>query len=1065
MIANKNNFVNTTLNSEQQKAAAHDTGPLLIVAGAGTGKTTVLIERLNYLIKNNLARPEEILIVTFTEKSAAEMEERADKILPYGYVDLWINTFHGFCERILRDHGLDIGLSPSFKLLSQTEQWILIKKNLDKFNLDYYRPLGNPTKFIHELIKHFSRLKDENISPAEYLEYAEELEQDGDEMLSGGHVAHNMEHITQNAKLATRNSQLATRNSKLKTGKENQDGSEISRIVELANAYHTYNQLLLDNGFMDFGDLICYTLKLFNERPNILKFYREKFKYIMVDEFQDTNWAQYELIKMLAAPKNNLAVVGDDDQAIYKFRGASLSNIMQFKNDYPGAQEVILTENYRSGQKILDVAYNFIKHNNPNRLEIKLGIDKKLKSAKEESGVIEHLHFETEEEETVGVVEKIKQLTINNYQLSIKKEDRNSKSEIEIHHPLTPPGYRRGEETSWSDFAILTRANDTADKFSAELTRRGIPNQFMSSRGLYYKPMILDCLAYLKLLDNYHESSALFRVLNIEVFKVSHTDIINLSQFARRKVWSLYEAMNNINAVPNISPEGSANINKLSTLIKKHSLLARQAKTSKVFLDFINDSGILAGLDYDKNQITFDYLNQFYQKIKKFETNDPALKLKDFMVMMEMEMEAGETGLLKLSFEDADTVKIMTVHAAKGLEFKYVFIVNLVDKKFPSISRSEKISIPDALVREKLPETGDEHIEEERRLFYVAMTRARDGLFLTSANDYGGARDKKVSKFLEEAGVNGQWSMVNGQRGEIVNDQRSTVNNGGGKLKSKELFRDLKEIGVEIMPSTIKYQLPSKFSFSQLEAFSNCPLQYKFSFILKVPVEEKVNFIFGRVIHSSLRDFLLPILGGEGGGQKNLFGNTNGQTAPTIGDPSSLLKIYEGHWQNDWYNNKEEREAYYKKGKELLKSFHQDLVENGTPKVWALEKDFNVKIGDYFLKGKIDRVDKMADGSYELIDYKTGKPKEKPEFQDKRQLIIYKIAVEEAMGLKANRLTFYYLENGAKVSFEAKEKEIEKVKTQILEEIEEIKQGNFIPNPSMLCAYCDFRGICEFRKT
>jgi DNA helicase-2/ATP-dependent DNA helicase PcrA len=1044
MTVNDKNFANS-LNSEQQKAATHDAGPLLIVAGAGTGKTTVLIERLNYLIKNNLARPEEILIVTFTEKSAAEMEERADKILPYGYVDLWINTFHGFCERILRDHGLDIGLSPAFKLLSQTEQWILIKKNLDKFNLDYYRPLGNPIKFIHELIKHFSRLKDENISPAEYLEYAGELEQDGDSMMSG-EIISNLPAGRQGIKSQISNKRTAKKKTKDET--EDDGAIESARINELANAYHTYNQLLLDNGFMDFGDLICYTLKLFSERPNILKFYREKFKYIMVDEFQDTNWAQYELIKMLAAPQNNLAVVGDDQQAIYKFRGASLSNILQFKDDFPAAKEIVLIDNYRSGQKILDASYSLIQHNNPNTLEIKLGIDKKLKSAKEEFGVIEHLHFKTEEEETIGVVEKIRELKIK-YQIeNIKSPD-------------------------WSDFAILTRANDTADKFSAELTRRGIPNQFMSSRGLYYKPMILDCLAYLKLLDNYHESSALFRVLNMEVFKVSHADIINLSQFARRKVWSLYEAMNNINAVPNISPEGSVNINKLSVLIKKHSLLAQQVKTSKVFLDFINDSGMLAGLDYDKNQITFDYLNQFYQKIKKFEANDPALKLKDFMTMMEMEMEAGETGSLKLSFEDADTVKIMTVHAAKGLEFKYVFIVNLVDKKFPSISRSEKISIPDALVREKLPETGDEHIEEERRLFYVAMTRARDGLFLTSANDYGGARDKKPSKFLEEVGgelkvkshcpeySHGEKLKVwEGKEEYQISNLKSQIS------RSNTLVRDLSEVGQQQKVfQELKYQLPSKFSFSQLEAFSNCPLQYKFSFILKVPVEEKVNFIFGRVIHSGLRDFLLPTLGGEGGGQKNLFGNTNGQATPAIGNLDSLIKIYDSHWQNDWYNNKEEREAYYKKGKELLKSFHQDLVENGTPKVWALEKDFNVKIGDYFLKGKIDRMDKMADGSYELIDYKTGKPKEKLEFQDKRQLIIYKIAVEEAMGLKANRLTFYYLENGAKVSFEAKEKEIEKVKTQILEEIEEIKQGNFIPNPGMLCAYCDFRSICEFRKT
>ncbi|MFA5770938.1 MAG: UvrD-helicase domain-containing protein, partial [Patescibacteria group bacterium] len=268
----------TKLNKAQKTAVTHDNGPLLIVAGAGTGKTTVLINRLAYLIAEKKASTEEILLLTFTEKAAGEMEERADKILPYGYVDLWINTFHGFCERILRDHALEIGLNPNFKLLSATDQWVLIKKNLDDFNLDYYKPLGNPTKFISEILKHFSRLKDENINTAEYLRCADEktvsdTHEDGDEL-------------------------------------------EISRVKELAGAYKTYNQLLLENNYFDFGDLIVYTIKLFKDRPNILKYYRQKFKYIMVDEFQDTNLAQYELVKMLAAPDNNLVVVGDDDQCL-----------------------------------------------------------------------------------------------------------------------------------------------------------------------------------------------------------------------------------------------------------------------------------------------------------------------------------------------------------------------------------------------------------------------------------------------------------------------------------------------------------------------------------------------------------------------------------------------------------------------------------------------------------------------------------------------------------------------------------------------------------------------------
>ncbi|MFA7365334.1 MAG: UvrD-helicase domain-containing protein [Patescibacteria group bacterium] len=320
------------LNKEQLLAVKHEDGPLLVVAGAGTGKTTVLINRLAYLVLEKGVKTDEIFLATFTEKAASEMIERADKILPYGYVELWINTFHSFGEKILRESGLEIGLSSDFKLLDETAQWVFVKKNFKEFNLDYYAPAGNPNKFIKELLKHFSRLKDENITPDEYLDYCNNLSDEG---------------------------------------KDEAEVLENKKLKELAQAFFVYNKLLLKNDYLDFADLINYTIKLFKTRPNILKKYQEKFKYLMLDEFQDTNFSQYELIKILSGDKANLMVVGDDDQSIYKFRGASISNIMQFKDDYPLAKEIVLSSNYRSHQDILDLSYSFISHNNPNRLEVK----------------------------------------------------------------------------------------------------------------------------------------------------------------------------------------------------------------------------------------------------------------------------------------------------------------------------------------------------------------------------------------------------------------------------------------------------------------------------------------------------------------------------------------------------------------------------------------------------------------------------------------------------------------------------------------------------------------------
>ena len=255
------------------------------------------------------------------------------------------------------------------------------------------------------------------------------------------------------------------------------------------------------------------------------------------------------------------------------------------------------------------------------------------------------------------------------------------------------------------------------------------------------------------------------------------------------------------------------------------------------------------------------------------------------------------------------------------------------------------------------------------------------------------------------------------------------------------------------------YILPEKFSFSQVEAFTNCPLQYKYNFILRIPVLDKVNFIFGRVMHNTLRDFLACQLESNSI-QPGLFADTDSKKKKPKFD--ELLKIYESYWVNDGYDSKEDREKYKKKGKKILEDFYSDLETNGWPQVMFIEKSFNVKIGDYMLKGAIDRVDRKGD-CVEIIDYKTGKAKEKLDFDAKRQLILYQIAVEEVFGQKVSALTFHYLEDGSRQTFIAKDAEITKVKELVISQIEEIKKMSFPPKPGFLCAYCDFRGICQFR--
>ncbi len=958
------------LNKEQKEAVLHGKGPLLIVAGAGTGKTTVITQRIVNLIETKLAKPEEILAVTFTEKAAFEMEERVDKLLEYGYVDLWISTFHAFCEKVLRENALDIGLPPNFKMLDGTSAWLLARQNLDKFNLKYYKSLGNPTKFIQALISHFSHCKDQEVYPENYLEYANSL----------------------------------------KTTESPTEDQEIERIKEVAVAYQAYQQILLENSSLDFGDLINYCLKLFKERPLILKKYRQKFKYILVDEFQDTNWAQYELIKLLAEPNNNLTVCADDDQAIYRWRGASFSNIIKFKEDFPseartpsndGAtlKQVSLVQNYRSGQNILDQSYNFIKQNDPDRLEFRIKINKKLVSNIKDNGTIEHIHCKTLDQEVGQVIKKI---------LEIKKTDKS---------------------VLFNDFAILVRANDSAAPFVRALERAQLPYQFLASRGLYSKTIILDIISYFKLLDNYHEGIATYRILSLPFLEIDNTDISTITQYSHKKTKSLFESLHELPLITGVSKHAQEKVAFILSLIEKHSQDARDKGVSEILINFLVDFGYLDYIKEDQEKI--DLVNQFLKKTKQFEENNLEPSLKNFMEQMTLEIESGEEGKLEFDPDQGpDMIKVMTIHGAKGLEFKYVFLVNMVDRRFPTDQRKDPIELPEALIKDIKP-TGDIHLQEERRLCYVAMTRAKKGLYFTSAEDYGGQRRKKLSRFLTE--------MAYSQEEMPAHSVQPT------RLALRDSPIPNPSVRKHILPASY---FPSHFSFSQLSIFEKCPLQYKFQYILKIPQKGKAVFSFGSTIHNTFYEFL------NSTGKKKTLKN--------------LEEIYGRNWIDEWYENKKQKEDYRKNGERIIKNFYENyskkqpqLLEiNGT---LALETPFNLKIGEDTIYGRIDRIDNN-NGEIEIIDYKTGKPKDKLTPEEKEQLLIYQMAAQEVLGIKPQKLTYHYLEEDKKVSFLGTDLEIENLRTKIKEIIKKIKNNDFSAIPGYHCEYCDFKDLCDFAQ-
>jgi len=997
MILLNKYFMKYPLNSEQIQAIEYTSGPLLIVAGAGTGKTTVITQKIAYLIAQGLATPENILALTFTDKAAYEMQTRVDELVEVGYTDMQISTFHSFCQTLLQDNALDIGLPKKFKLLTPTDAWLLVRQNLHKFDLDYYRPLGNPTHHIHELIKHFLKCKDELVTSDEYMDYATNLRLD----------------------------------------KDNENINEKDRLIEISRAYHTYNQILLDNDSLDFGDLIFYTLKFLDKRPQILKLIQDRFKYILVDEFQDVNFSQYKLVQKITGSGNQLTVVGDDDQSIYAFRGANVQNILRFKKDFKNTKEIILTKNYRSGQNILDLAYRSIQNNNPHRLEVELKINKKLASQIELKGEVIHSHFETQDEEINFVIAEIKRLKEKNI------------------------------DTTWDDFAILIRANSHAENFINALDRNGIPNEFLAATGLYRQPIVLDCINFLKVIDDHSESSAIHRLLQLPVWDFSEYDMQNLSYNRKKKTISFYQALKNAELLK-LSKEGIDIAHKLIVLISAGAREAKYLKPTEILVNFLEKSGYNEYLinkenEGDRNVIRQIYqLRQFFEYIKKYEDSNVGSTLADFMEHFNYLIESGEEGAIHQINETDDSVNIITAHRSKGLEYKYVFIVNLVEERFPSKRKGSGIEIPAELLKEDLSDQ-DIHFEEERRLFYVAITRAKEKLYLTSASDYGQVRKKKISRFLDEVG----YKVFTPE-----NEQSLKIKNKSVPTKEKKVT--VSEVGKFV------YQIPKVFSYSQIKTYLTCPYQYKLKYILNIPQKGKGVFSYGTTLHNTLQKFYEKIQELNSVKQNSLFSlptdlskikiNKGVIKVPTV---EELLTLYKENWIGDWYSSSRQKEDYFAKGEKTLRAFYKKHQDNWTIPV-SLESYFKIKIGKFYLNGRIDRIDKLsgqnlADGEQglEIIDYKTGQGKEKLSTNDKDQLLLYQIAL---LGLpqyrhigEVKKLTYYYLDNDlTEMSFIGKDKDIVKFEDKITTAIQGIVDGKFDCNCSSFdCNFCEFKDICE----
>ncbi len=971
------------LNPEQREAVTFGEGPLLIVAGVGTGKTTAITRRIAWLIAEKKARPGEILALTFTEKAAAEMEERVDLLVPYGYIESQIGTFHAFCDRVLRENAILLGLTPDYRILTQAEQTIFLKDRLFDLPLERFRPLGNPMRNLGAILTLFSRAKDEDVAPEEYAAYVDRLEQEPP---------------------------------------PNEEASALlaETLVEqreLAESYAAYQRVLLEQGYVDFGDLITLTLKLLRERPNVLARYQNRFRYILVDEFQDTNYAQFELLKLLARDRN-LTVCGDDDQSIYKFRGASISNVLGFREAYPDARLVVLQQNYRSTQAILDAAYRLIQNNNPDRLEVRAHIPKRLRASNGEGDPPSQFHFEAIAEECDFVAETIAKR-------------------------------HREEGHAFADFAVLVRSNAQATPFLRSLNLLKIPWRFSGSRGLYDQEEIRTAISLLRTLADPRDSLSLHHLAGSSIYGIAGEDLALVTSFARRRNKSLLEAFRMIGRSADglgVSAETQERVATLLEHLSEMYPLTATERTGEILYRYLSAAtGLIERLS--NSQETRDAqriqnLAKLFGIVERFSQVARYDRVRWFVDYLDALIEAGDNPPVGDATWETDAVHVLTIHQAKGLEFPIVFLVGLVSGRFPSTHRRDPIPLPDPLVKD-LVGSDDFHTQEERRLFYVGLTRAKEAVYLTSAQDYGGKRPRKPSLFVSETLALDASQLAPQRRSPLTAILRHAGEDdtagvlGPSEPRQPSLF----PLGDPILT----------LSHRQIDDYLTCPLKYRYIHVLKVPIRQHHAVIYGNAVHQAIRLFNLNRLAE--------------QETPL----EELHNAFRKSWRTEGFLTRHHEELRLEEGLRALEAFRDyELGEGRVPT--HVERRFSIVDGDVRLVGFFDRID-IAGDEGTIIDYKTSDVHTQEQAdrrtKESRQLALYALAYEHLFDGLPTSMELRFLTPDVIVGRTVPEqKRMQRARDEIAQAASGIRAGAFPGEPIYrACRYCPYAGICPLKRS
>lgn len=926
------------LNPDQLKAVTHGSGPLLILAGAGTGKTAVITRRIAWLIEQGKTEPDEILALTFTEKAAAEMQGRLFD-LGLGQVPEHISTFHSFGDSLLKEFSYELGLPPDAPIMGAAEQVIFLEEFLfDQLPLKKLKPTGRPAKFLAGLARTFSRAKNEGISPTDYAAW-----------------------VTKETAAVEKEA-----DPELKTQRQ----YDLEIQSEIAAAFHVYEDLKRERHRIDFADQVYLPLKLLKENDAIRQRVAKRFKYILVDEFQDTNVIQNELVNRLAGSGGNLTVVGDDDQSIFGFQGAAIENILEFEKNHQNPSRVVLTTNYRSTQQVLDAAHQAVAKNS-GRLEEIDKLDKRLKAAK---GDGQKVLFDP-----AGTVDD---------------EAEQAAAYFAGRHSEVP----------WSEMAILVRTKSMIEPFAQALRARGIPYIAEGTGKLFDRPEVKMVVSFIRAISDPLDSANLRYLITGPAYGFPQDRFFTLAEQMRRTHQPLWELLGEM-AESEDAEAGLAG--RIREDLLRYAETGRDLDVARTTYAWLEHVGYTRRLKSPEEEVAARNLVRLFDRLKQFvrvaEDPTPAGWVNHFedIIALEDESVATETD------DHFDAVRIMTIHASKGLEFEIVRVVGLAARKFPGDFRRDAIS-PAPLLNH--PPTKERHQQEERRLFYVAMTRAKSELILSAASDYRTKRPWRLSEFVTD--------VVGPEATEAM--KTSPIDPAAQLAQSRPL---------PVVASGWTPPERIELSHTALESYRTCPLKYYWEYVIGLREAPNHNLQYGTALHEVIQ-------------QVNLA-KAHGQT-PEL---TQVREWLEAAWQSEhWLSAAHEQEGK-ERAQQTVARFLKEESTREAPT--AVEEGFSFAVEGAVVSGKYDRIDRHH-GRVTIVDYKTGQmdSQEKADKRVKtdRQLTIYALAHQEQVGKLPDQVVFNFVDSGISAVGTRTDKQTDKMRSEIEEIADRIKAGNFTPN-------------------